>query len=74
MSATASIVALASFSVLGVLETLVPRKLDGLMGKVLGRTYLGGASERSRVRWIRLNGLVLLVLCALLSFALGGRS
>ena len=74
MSATASIVALAFFFVLGVLETLVPRKLDGLMGRVLGRAYLDGASERSRVRWIRLNGLVLLVLCALMSFALGGHS
>ena len=72
MSATGFIVVLALFFVLGVLETLVPRRLDGLMGKVLGSAYEQAASERSRLRWIRFNGLFLLALCAFMSFALVG--
>lgn len=67
-------VILMLFFVLGALETLVPRRLDGLMGRLLGRAYARAASERSRVRWIRLNGLLLLVLCALMSFSLAGSS
>ena len=74
MSTTASIVVLAFFFVLGVLETLVPRRMDGLMGRVIGSAYVRGASERSRLRWIRLNGLFLLALCAFMSFALAGPS
>ena len=61
MSATASISTVSFF-------------LDALTGRILGRAYLRAASERSRVCWIRLNGLLLPVLCALVSFALGGRA
>ena len=74
MSETAFTVVLASFFVLGVLETLAPRRMDGLMGKVLGSAYEQAASERSRLRWIRLNGLFLLALCMFMSFALVGSS
>lgn len=74
MSATVSIAILVFFFVLGAFETIAPRKLDGLMARLAGRRYVRGASERLRVRWIRLNGIFILVLCALMSFAVGAGS
>ncbi len=62
---------LALFLVLGVFETFSPRKMDTLVSRV---SILRGASERFRVRGIRLNGLLLLGLCVLMFFfALLGR-
>ena len=70
MSVWVYVVVLILFLVLGTLEVVVPRRLDDLMGRLVGRAYRDAASEASRVRWIRLNGLLLLVLCCLMSFSL----
>ncbi len=59
--------------VLGVLETFFPGKMDNLMSRVAGRRYTSAASDRLRVRWIRLNGLMLLAFSGLMFFTLLGR-
>ena len=64
----------ALFLALGLLEILVPRTMDGLMGKVVGSAYERGASERSRLLWNRTNGIFLLASCVFITFALAGPS
>lgn len=74
MSAGFYVVVLVLFLLLGALEVVVPRRLDDLMGRLIGRAYRDSASETARVRWIRLNGILLLVLCCLMSFSLASSS
>lgn len=56
------------FLCLGVLEQFYPRKMDGFMAKIAGRLYTFGVSERSRLRWIRFNGLFSFGACALVIY------
>ena len=73
MSVPAYTVAAGLFVVLGVLMAFVPGRMDGLMARIVGDHYTSGASDRLRLRWSRLNGLMLLVFSVLNFLTLPGR-
>ena len=62
------------FVILGVFMAFLPGRMDGLMARIVGGRYTSGATDRLRLRWIRLNGLLLLVFSALIFLNLSGRS
>ena len=62
------------FMVLGVFMAFLPGRMDGLMTRIVGRRYTSGTSDRLRLRWIRVNGLLLLLFSALILLSLSGRS
>jgi hypothetical protein len=47
--------------------------MDGLMARIVGGRYTSGASDRSRKRWISVNGFLLLLFSALIFPNLSGR-
>ena len=60
--------------VLGVFMAFLPGRMDGLMDRIVGGRYTSGACDRSRMRWIRLNGFLLFLFSALAFLNLSGRS
>ena len=62
------------FMVLGVLMAFLPGRMDGLMTRIVGGRYTSGTSGRLRMRWIRVNGFLLLLFSALIFLNLSGRS
>jgi hypothetical protein len=60
------------FMVLGALMAFLPGRMDGLMARIVGGRYTSGTSDRLRVRWIRVNG-ILLLFSALIFLNLSGR-
>ena len=73
MSVQAYTGAAGLFVVLGVFMAFLPGRMDGLMARIVGGRYTSGASDRLRVRWIRVNGFLLLLFCALIFLSLSGR-
>lgn len=61
------------FVLLGVFMAFLPGRMDGLMTRIVGGRYTSGASDRLRVRWIRVNGFLLLLFCALIFLNLSVR-
>jgi hypothetical protein len=61
------------FVVLGVFMAFLPGRMDGLMARIVGGRYTSGASDRSRKRWISVNGFLLLLFSALIFPNLSGR-
>jgi hypothetical protein len=61
------------FMVLGALMAFLPGRMDGLMARIVGGRYTSGTSDRLRVRWIRVNGILLLLFSALIFLNLSGR-
>ena len=62
------------FMALGVFIAFLPGRMDGLMTRIVGRRYTSGTSDRLRLRWIRVNGFLLLLFSALILLNLSGRS
>lgn len=73
MSVAVYTVAAGLFVILGVLMAFLPGRMDGLMARIVGVRYTSGASDRLRVRWIRINGFLLLLFSGLMFFTLPGR-
>ena len=61
------------FMVLGVFMAFLPGRMDGLMTRIIGRRYTWGTSDRLRMRWIRVNGFLLLLFSVLIFLNLSGR-
>jgi hypothetical protein len=62
------------FMILGVLMNFLPGRMDALMARIVGARYTSGTSDRLRMRWIRVNGFLLLLFSALIFLNLSGRS
>ena len=62
------------FMALGVFMAFLPGRMDGLMTRIVGRRYTSGTSDRLRLRWIRVNGFLLLLFSALILLSPSGRS
>ena len=59
------------FVILGVFMAFLPGRMDGLMARIVGGRFTSGTSDRSRMRWIRVNGFLLLFSALILLYLLG---
>ncbi len=73
MSVAVYTVAAGLFVVLGILMAVLPGWMDGLMARIVGGRYTSGASDRLRLRWIRVNGFLLLLFSVLIFLTLPER-
>ena len=73
MSVPVFTVAAGLFVVLGFLMAFLPGRMDGLMTRIVGPHYTSGATDRLRLRWIRVNGFLLLLFSVLIFLTLPGR-
>ena len=62
------------FVVFGVFMAFLPGRMDEPMARIVGGRYTSGASDRLRMRWIRVNGFLLLLFSALIFLNLSGRT
>jgi hypothetical protein len=62
------------FMILGVLMAFLLGRMDALIARIVGVRYTSGTSDGLRMRWIRVNGFLLLLFSALIFLNLSGRS